>query len=104
MDLIHSPEDQKKVLKAIDATERFVQLSCLAMGLTQMMIFRVTDSKKIQSCRYLRTRRSDRISEATLLVYLRQTLLLSLLSKQDSKLASFIRELRQGKDDVGEAA
>lgn len=104
MDLIHSPEDQKKVLKAIDATERFVQLSCLAMGLTQMMIFRVTDPKKIQLCRYLRTCRSDRISEATLLVYLRQTLLLSLLSKQDSKLASFIRGFRRGKDDVGEAA
>lgn len=104
MDLIHSPENQKKVLKAIDATERFVQLSCLAMGLTQMMIFRVTDPKKIQLCRYLRTRRSDRISEATLLVYLRRTLLLSLLSKRDSKLASFIREFRRGKDDVGEAA
>lgn len=104
MELIHDPKDQKKVLKTIDAIERFVQLSCFAMGLTQMMIFLVTDTKKIRSCRYLRTCRSDRISEATLLVYLRQTLLLSLLSKPESMLARFIRQLRQGKIDLDDAA
>lgn len=84
MELIKDPEDQEKVLKAFDATERFVQLGCIAMGLTQMMIFRLGNTEEIQKSFYLRTYTSGKVSEATLLAHLQRTLLFSLGSCADS--------------------
>ncbi len=69
-----------------------------------MMIFRVSEPDKVQSFRYLRTRRSGKISEATLLVYLRQTFLLGLASKPDSVVTRYIRQLQSEDTGTGKAA
>lgn len=66
---------QERVLKTIDATERFVHMGCIAMGIIQMLLMSEKDVSDIQNCRYLRTKTEKTISEATMLYYLRSRLL-----------------------------
>lgn len=89
---ITDPETQRKILAAIDATERFVLLANIAMGLVQMMILREEDISGIQEARYLRTKTDGRISEETMKYYLRHRLLFSLLKQPDSLITRFILE------------
>jgi hypothetical protein len=79
-------ERAKKILNTVDAIERFVLFAEIAMGLVQLMTYRIQDVRKIQDFRYVRTQRDGYISEATLLYYLRHTFLGSLLSKPESLL------------------
>lgn len=90
---------QRRILKAIDATERFVQLACIAMGLVQMMIFREEDISEIQNARYLRTKKEGTISEETLKYYLRRRLLFSLAKRPESCIMHFIQELQSPPPD-----
>ena len=69
---VTSVHDREMVLKTIRAIECFVHLSCIAMGIVQMLAASVEDSQEVLSYRYLRTNRNELISEATMLVYLRQ--------------------------------
>lgn len=85
---------QRRILKTIDATERFVQIACIAMGLVQMMIIRKKNVKSIQDARYLRTKTEGRISEETLKYYLRRKLLFSLARLPESCIMRFIRNLQ----------
>ena len=58
---------QARILRTVDATERFVLFANIAMGLIQMMLLSVNDVKTIQNMRYLRTVSEGKISEATLM-------------------------------------
>jgi hypothetical protein len=91
---VKDPAAQKKILNTVDAIERFVLFAEIAMGLVQLMTYRIQDVRKIQDFRYVRTQRDGYISEATLLYYLRHTFLGSLLSRPESFLTRYISALQ----------
>ena len=81
---------QERVLKTIDATERFVHMGCIAMGIIQMLLMSEKDVAEIQKCRYLRTKSENKISEATMLYYLRPRLLFVFANCPDSFVTKII--------------
>ena len=101
---VKDPAAQKKILNTVDAIERFVLFAEIAMGLVQLMTYRIQDVRKIQDFRYVRTQRDGYISEATLLYYLRHTFLGSLLSKPESLLTRYISALQAHYPDEDLAA
>lgn len=65
-------KDQKFILLAIDAIERFALCSEISMGLVQMIALRPEFIEMIAKNRYLRTSCEGRVSEATVIEYLRK--------------------------------
>ena len=93
--LVKGAKRRQQILGTIEATERFVQIACIAMGLIQLMIFHdQTDVQEIQNFRYTRTKTSGSISEATMMYYLRRTFLIVLASAPDSAIMQIIREAK----------
>lgn len=97
-------QSQAKVLQAIEATERFVQVACIAMGLVQLMLLREGDTRKIQGLRYTRTRSEGKVSEATMMYYLRRTLLLGLSSRTDLRITQLIQSIFSNGESQDKAA
>ncbi len=62
------------VKSTVQAVERFVMFSCIAMGLLQMLSLRFPDSIHLPDFRYLRTRSSHIASEGTSMCFLRRNL------------------------------
>lgn len=65
-------ENQESVLLTIDAIERFVLCSEIAMGLIQMIALTPKFVNTIEKHRYLRTFHEGKVSEATVMDYLRK--------------------------------
>jgi len=65
-------EHQQSVLLTIDAIERFVLCSEIAMGLIQLIALTPVFAHTIEKHRYLRTFREGKVSEATVIDYLRK--------------------------------
>lgn len=65
-------EDQESVLLTVDAIERFVLCSEIAMGLIQLIALTPAFAKTIGKHRYLRTFHEGKVSEATVMDYLRK--------------------------------
>lgn len=63
---------QKKILETIRAIEMHLALSCIAMGTIQILSVRLTGTVNSDQIRYLRTPSKGRLSEATIMYYLRQ--------------------------------
>ncbi len=92
---VNGSKERQWVLGTIEATERFVQVACIAMGLIQMMLFHnQTDVQVIQDFRYTRTKTTGAISEATMMYYLRRTFLILLAENPKSELMQLIREAK----------
>ena len=65
-------EHQESVLLTIDAIERFVLCSEIAIGLVQLIALTPAFVKMIEKHRYLRTFQEGKVSEATVIDYLRK--------------------------------
>lgn len=65
-------EDRESVLSTVNAIERFVLCSEIAMGLIQMIALTPVFAKTIEKHRYLRTFHEGKVSEATVMDYLRK--------------------------------
>ena len=83
-------KNRDTILATIDATERFVLFSCIAIGLTQMIALEKSLSENISKHRYLRTKARIKISEATVLEYMRKHLFRLLLLHPDSEITRII--------------
>ena len=97
-------KDRKKVLRTIDAIERFVLLAGIAMGLIQMMLLSDNSPSYIQRLRYLRTMTEGKLSEATLMYYLRRTFFTGLASRPRSFITRFISEAQNPEDWADKAS
>ena len=97
---VTSARDRENVLKTIDATERFVMIGCIAMGLIQMLILREPEPERIRAIRYTRTATFGKVSEATLIYYLQRTLLLDLATRPTSMLNRYIQQARGVDKDI----
>ena len=72
--LVTDQKLQKSILQAWQATERFVQLACIAMGIVQIVSLQLHDHIDLQSTRYLRTPSKEVVSEATVMWNLRKNI------------------------------
>lgn len=61
--------EKKRILKTIEATERFVLCASIAMGLTQLIALNPDFAETVRTQRYLRTSSKEKVSEATVLDY-----------------------------------
>ena len=84
---------QQCILKTYEAIERYVLLAVIAMGLIQMMILQVDNPEEIQRIRYQRTIRPGRLSEATLMEFLRRTFLCGLFARPEKSISPIILNL-----------
>lgn len=69
---IENEQEQRRILKTLKATECFILWASIAMGLTQMMALTPSIAETVRKHRYLRTSSADKVSEATVLEYLRK--------------------------------
>lgn len=65
-------EHRESILLTIDAIERFVLCSEIAMGIIQLIALNPVFVKTIEKHRYLRTSQKGKVSEATVIDYLRK--------------------------------
>lgn len=73
LDGITETRDRELILSKIKAIEGFVLLSCIAMGLTQIISLTQELEGELQNGRYLRTHPRVRVSEASVMTSLRKS-------------------------------
>jgi hypothetical protein len=90
---------RNRILMTVEATERFVFFSCVALGLAQMMALTPSISEQAQKHRFLRTRTPGKVSETTILDYLSRNFYRLLLLRPDSGLSRIIRYPQRGQSE-----
>lgn len=96
--LVEGAKERSWVLGTVEATERFVQIACISMGLIQLMLLHdQTDVQAIQDFRYTRTKKAGIVSEATMMYYLQRIFLITLAAAPESAIMQLIREVKSAK-------
>lgn len=85
---------RKRILKTVEATERFVLCAGIAMGITQMMALTPSIAETVRKHRYLRTASKHKVSEATVLEYLRKNIFRLLYLNRHSEISQLILSLQ----------
>ena len=80
------------ILQKVKAIEGFVLVASIAMGICQMLSLYEEMDGEIQSYRYLRTQPRNRVSEASIMYYMRKAFFPLMLLNPDSFITRFIRE------------
>ncbi len=101
---VNSEHDRKKVLLAVDACERFVMCSEIAMGLLQLIALQPAYVEVIQKSHYLRTSHEGRVSEATVKEYLRNQLFRLISLNPHSAISQLILSMQDAIADDSKAA
>ena len=96
---VDEKQKRQRILKTIDATERFVLCACIAMGLTQMMSLTPSIAETVRKHRYLRTSPKHKVSEATVLEYLRKNFFRLLCLNPTSEISRLILSLQLPEQD-----
>jgi len=91
---IEDEHKQQRILKTVEASERFVLCASIAMGLTQMMALTPSVAKTVRQHRYLRTSSEHKVSEVTVLEYLRKNIFRLLCLSPNSEISRFILKLQ----------
>lgn len=87
---VTKPYAQKRVKLAVKATEGFMFCAVVATGLLQMTALRFSDTNELTNLRYLRTKRRDIASEATIADFLRKNFFALLHRQPDLPLNQII--------------
>lgn len=87
-------EAKTRILKTIEATERFVLCAAIAMGLAQMMALTPAFAETVRIHRYLRTSSKNKVSEATVLEYLRKNIFRLLYLNRHSGISRLILKIQ----------
>lgn len=96
---ITDEKERKAILAAVDACERFVLCAEIAIGITQLIALKPVFVRKIQKHRYLRTSQQEKISEATVLWYLRKHIFRLLSLNSHSPISRFILSMQESDFD-----
>lgn len=92
--LIHK-EDRLSVLSTVEAIERFVLCSEISMGISQMAALNPVFVEMIERHRYLRTSRKGKVSEATVIDYLRKHFFRLLSLNRHSHISRLILSMQE---------
>ena len=85
---------RKRILKTVEATECFVLCAGIAMGITQLMALTPSIAETVRKRRYLRTASEHKVSEATVLEYLRKNIFRLLYLNRHSEISQLILSLQ----------
>ena len=101
MELVTDEHSRKKILETVRAIEMHMMLSCIAMGILQCLSLTLFSEDKIpyEKLRYLRTPSKGRISEATLMYYLRKYIFHSMDKSPELRITRIIQE-KQDKSEI----
>lgn len=92
-------KERQHILDAVKATERFVICASIALGIVQMMALTPAIADAARKSRYLRTMPvNGKVSEATVLAYIRNNFYKVLLHSPDSFLTRLIRSIQKGEN------
>ena len=91
IETIKSKSKRDKILFTARATEVFVQLSVIAMGIVQMLSIKFSSVFSLSDIRYLRTPSKSIVSEATLMDVLRRNFCYLLVDSADLPIVQIIR-------------
>lgn len=100
--LVTDEKKQERILKCVKAIEGFVLCSTISMGIVQLVALKENQHDDVQKLRYLRTQTSGKLSEATVMYYIRKNFILLLMKHPDSFVTQFIRERQI--DDSGNSS
>ena len=92
LERVESTKGRKKVLEAVRATEMHMMLSCIAMGILQSLSVRFIGKISSEQIRYQRTPSRGRVSEATLMHYLRKHFFRLLGQRPELRITQIIQE------------
>lgn len=90
-----SEQHQRSVLLTVDAIERFALCSEIAMGIVQLMALKPEFAEIIENHRYLRTSHKGKVSEATVIEYLRKHFFRLLSLNQHSYISQLILSMQE---------
>ena len=88
-------EDRPSVLSTIEAIERFVLCSEISMGIIQMSALNSAFVEMIERHRYLRTSHKGKVSEATVIDYLRKHFFRLLFLNRHSHISQLILSMQE---------
>ena len=92
LERVESAKGRKKVLEAVRATEMHMMLSCIAMGILQSLSVHFIGKVSSDQIRYQRTSSRERVSEATLMHYLRKHFFRLLGQRPELRITQIIQE------------
>ena len=92
---------RNRILKTVEDTERFVLCASIAMGITQMMALTPSIAETVRKHRYLRTASGHKVSEATVLEYLRKNIFRLLYLNRHSEISQLILSLQVPESSAG---
>lgn len=82
--------ERRRIINTVEASQRFVLFSCIALGLAQMMALQPNIARAVRKRRFLRTASENKVSEATILEYLRKNIFRFMLRWPDSEITRII--------------
>ena len=94
LETVESAKYRNRILRALKATECFVLVSSISMGLVQMMALTPAIANIAMRARYLRTQSSKHVSEATVMCFIRKNLFSLLLARPDFAVSQIIRDFQ----------
>lgn len=99
-------ESRKRILATVKAIEGHVLLSCIAMGIIQMVSMKFSGNKDIYNLRYLRTPSKEIVSEATVIYYFRRHIIRVMAEKPESAITRIIKkqQIKPGIDVESQAS
>lgn len=71
---VTSDADREKILDTLDATERYAQFACIALGMAQIIATVPRFASMVRRHRWLRTAHKTHVSEATVMWYLQRNI------------------------------
>ncbi len=94
LEAVEDPKHQKRILRAVKATEGFVQLCVIAMGILQISSLKFSEEVH-GNIRYMRTPTKESVSEATLMEYLRRNIFRILAEKPGLLIVQLIKQQQE---------
>lgn len=86
---------RKKILETVKAIEMHMALSCIAMGIVQILSVRLTGTVDSREIRYLRTPSEGKLSEATIMYYLRHHIFRLMAKSPELCITQLIQEKQE---------
>jgi hypothetical protein len=92
-------ERQKKIINTFRAIEMHALCGCIAIGILQMLSIQLGNSDLLKKVRYLRTRSNEIASEATMMAFVRNQLILHLSKKDPLRIIQIIKS-KQSSNEI----
>lgn len=92
LEQVKDAKDRRNILKAVRATQMHMALSCIAMGILQILsVISIGELESVQ-LRYQRTPSRGRVSEAALMYHMRKYLFLFMEKQPELRITQIIQE------------